>query len=62
MKLHTVNRSAPTKTRTETHSETLPDGFLNQEDLGDGSLEGVDTIGTRVTRIFNPGAFGNDNQ
>ena len=45
-----------------THSETLPNGFLNQEDLGDGSFEGVDTIGTRVTRVFNPGAFGNDNQ
>lgn len=28
------------------------DGFVNLEDLGDGSLEGVDTIGTRITTTY----------
>lgn len=43
-------------------SAQLPndDGFVNFEDLGDGSLEGVDTIGTRVTTTYNAGVLGND--
>jgi hypothetical protein len=42
---------------------TLPhdDGFVNHEDLGNGSLEGVDTVGTRITTTYNAGVFGNDN-
>ncbi len=38
------------------------EGFVNLEDLGDGSLEGVDTIGTRITTTYNAGVLGNDDQ
>jgi len=38
------------------------DGFVSLEDLGDGSLEGVDTIGTRITTTYNAGVLGNDDQ
>jgi hypothetical protein len=36
------------------------EGFVNHEDLGNGSLEGVDTLGTRITTTFNAGVLGND--
>lgn len=47
-----------------TRSSPLPNdiGFVNHEDLGDGSLEGVSTVGTRITTTYNAGVFGNDNQ
>jgi hypothetical protein len=48
----------------ETRTTTLPDdvGFITREDLGDGSTEGIETIGTRVITIYNPGVMGNDNR
>ena len=36
------------------------EGFVNHEDLGNGSLEGVDTVGTRTTTTYNAGVLGND--
>ena len=36
------------------------DGTITREDLGHESIAGVDTVGTRETTTFNPGAFGND--
>jgi hypothetical protein len=48
----------------ETRTTTLPNdaGFITHEDLGDGSTEGIETIGTRVSTIYNPGVMGNDNR
>jgi hypothetical protein len=46
-----------------TRTVQLPNdtGFVNHEDLGNGSIEGLDTAGTRITTTYNPGVFGNDN-
>jgi hypothetical protein len=46
-----------------TRTVQLPNdtGFVNHEDLGNGSIEGQDTVGTRITTTYNPGVFGNDN-
>jgi uncharacterized protein YecT (DUF1311 family) len=33
---------------------------LAREDLGKKTMDGVEVVGTRETRTFNPGAFGND--
>ena len=35
---------------------------MSRDDLGDGSIEGADVIGTRIRTIYNPGVFGNDNK
>jgi hypothetical protein len=59
-----TNYTAPESANGElrrTRTDALPDGSLSQQDLGSGSMEGVDTIGTKITRVFNPGVFGNDN-
>jgi len=47
-----------------TRTLTLPEnqGFVNHEDLGNSSTEGVETRGTRITTIYDPGIFGNDNR
>jgi uncharacterized protein YecT (DUF1311 family) len=39
-----------------------PDGksVLTREDLGKKTMQGVEVVGTRETRTFAPGAFGND--
>jgi len=54
---------APRESRG-TRTLTLPDdqGFVNHEDLGNSSTEGVETVGTRITAIYSPGVFGNDNK
>ena len=41
---------------------SFPDGNGNstREDLGHQSVAGVDTVGTRETTTYSPGAFGND--
>jgi len=48
----------------ESKTITLPndEGTITHEDLGDGSTEGIETIGTRITTIYNPGVMGNDNR
>lgn len=48
----------------ETRTIALPNdaGFVTHEDLGDGSTEGIETIGTRISTIYNPGVMGNDNK
>jgi len=35
-------------------------GFTLHESLGTRSIQGIETVGTRDTTTFNPGAFGND--
>ncbi len=34
---------------------------MSHEDLGNGSIEGLDSVGTKITTTYNPGVFGNDN-
>jgi len=43
-------------------SGPLPDGrgYRQDEDLGEGTLQGLETHGYRETTTFNPGAMGND--
>jgi hypothetical protein len=37
-------------------------GFTVHEDLGNQSIDGVDTAGGRDSTTFNPGVFGNDRE
>lgn len=61
---YTETASAPRIEVRGTRTLTLPNdqGFVNHEDLGDGSLQGEDVAGTRISTIYNPGVFGNDNK
>jgi hypothetical protein len=45
-------------------SGPLPDGkgYVQSEDLGVGSVQGLETHGYRETTTFNPGTFGNDRE
>jgi len=48
----------------ETRTLTLPNsaGAVSTDDLGEGTIEGVSVVGTRVRTAYNPGHFsGNDN-
>jgi len=42
----------------------MPDGngYATHENLGNQSVAGVDTVGTKESITFNPGVFGNDSQ
>jgi hypothetical protein len=60
---YTDSTALPHEVR-ETKTVTLPNdqGFVAHQDLGDGSTEGIETIGTMISTTYNPGVFGNDNQ
>jgi hypothetical protein len=55
---------APPRIARETKTLNLPDdqGIESDVALGEGSTEGIETIGTRITETYNPGVMGNDSQ